>query len=129
MKKAAKVFLILGIIFTFYLIFPIVIGCITISKINSAKRREEIIGWGIASLLLVSTLGGIFTLCISQQEFDGTANLMDKKMEANESVKDIELIDNSLDYIERIKELKQLYDGGALTEGEFALLKSEQLEK
>ena len=39
MKTAAKVFLIIGMILGFYLIFPIVLGSITIRKINEAKSK------------------------------------------------------------------------------------------
>lgn len=128
MKKAAKVFLILAMIFSFYFIFPIIIGSITINRINSAKRREDIIGWGIASLILVSTLGGIFTLCIRDEELAGTGNLSQKEEDSIEPIKEIESVDNALDYIKNIKELKELYDNGALSEEEYARLKSEQLK-
>lgn len=135
MKKAAKVFLIIGMIYSFYLVFPVIVGVKTINRLKIAKSRDELIGWGIASIICVSIIGGIFVLSIPDREFNNRA------IESAESITKTEepvpLIENktqdngtdSLDYIGRIKELKELYDSGALTEQEFNELKAEQLER
>ncbi|MCQ2742686.1 MAG: hypothetical protein MJ239_05245 [Bacilli bacterium] len=69
MKGAAKVFIVLGMIFQFYLIYPLIIGGIALNKLSNAKRKSELIGIGIVSLIFVSTLGGIFILCVRPSDF------------------------------------------------------------
>ena len=147
MRKAAKVFLIIGMIYEFALIFPIIIGSIAINRLNTAKKREELTGIGVAALLLVSTLGGIFMLCVSQEELDRANNVVTteskpleetpvKKIDqkpAEPVIEEVESESNYLeeehnvDYIDNIKELKSLLDAGALTQEEYDILKKEQL--
>lgn len=73
MKTAAKVFIVIGMIFTFYLIFPIVLGVLAIKKIDSATSSSELLGWAIATIFLVSTLGGIFMLFIKDEDLKENA--------------------------------------------------------
>lgn len=73
MKKAAKVFIWFGIIFQFYLIYPIVIGAIALKKIDSATSKNELRNFGIVTLLFCSMLGGIFMLLIDESEFDSSS--------------------------------------------------------
>ena len=73
MKTAAKVFIIIGMIFTFYLIFPIMLGVLAIKKIDSATSSSELLGWAIATIFLVSTLGGIFMLFIKDEDLKENA--------------------------------------------------------
>ena len=148
MRKAAKVFLIIGMIYSFVLVFPIIIGSIAINRLNTAKKREELTGIGVAALLLVSTLGGIFMLCVSQEELDKANNVVPDTSEPQKEIKAKEIEqkpvttpvqeevvyeydyseeDRSVDYIENIKELKTLLDNGALTQEEYDILKKEQL--
>ena len=68
MKTAAKVFLILGIIFSFYLIYPLVLGIIACKKLGNSKDIEEIHNWGIISLILVSIVGGIIMLVMKEED-------------------------------------------------------------
>ena len=68
MKKAAKVFIILGMVIRFYMIYPLVIGSLALKKIDNAKDTSELTVWGVVCLFLVSILGGLFTICIKQEE-------------------------------------------------------------
>ena len=133
MKSAAKVFLIIAMILEFPLIFPVVIGVLTINKINHARSAKELTGWGIASLILVSLLGGVFTLCIKDSDLNPTTPYVvvesPKTVEVKPVEKKEEPVETGLEYIDNIRELKKLYDDGVLTEEEFTQLKKEQLEK
>ena len=68
MKTAAKVFLIIQIIFTFYLIYPLVLGIIACKKLDESKDIKEIHGWGIVCLFLVSLIGGIIMLVMKEED-------------------------------------------------------------
>ena len=104
MKKAAKVFLVIGMILQFYFILPIIFGAITISKINHASSKQEFKGWGVVSIIFVSVLGGIFTLCI-------------KDSELNDNFESYALPNpESDDAADKLRSLKELYDAGGIDE-------------
>lgn len=69
MKTAAKVFIIIGMIFGAIAILPIVFGAITLSKMNKVTRKDEIVVWGVLTLLFCSLLGGIFVLCTTDADY------------------------------------------------------------
>ena len=71
MKTSAKVFIWIGMILGGIVIFPIVVGCFALSKINNAKSRDELQTMGILTTLFCSLLGGIFMLCIKDEELGG----------------------------------------------------------
>lgn len=68
MKTAAKVFNILGMIFGFYLIFPLVLGIIANKKLNECKDIKSIHNWGIVVLLLVNQISGIIMLFMKEDD-------------------------------------------------------------
>lgn len=68
MKTAAKVFLIIQIIFTFWAIYPLVLGIIACKKLDESKDIKEIHGWGIVCLFLVSLIGGIIMLVMKEED-------------------------------------------------------------
>ena len=111
MKKATKAFIIVGMVLGFYCIFPIIVGAIALKRLNEAQTADELRGMGVITLIFCSTVAGILMLCL----------------------KDKDLVDNEIvaknTYIDNIKELKLLYDSGALTEEEYNKLKSEELNK
>jgi len=74
MKTASKVFIWIGMIIQFFLIYPIVIGIFALKKINSATSRDELQTWGIITTLFCSLLGGIFMLCLKDTDLLGTVN-------------------------------------------------------
>ena len=71
MKTAAKVFIILGMIWQFYLIFPIVLGIIALNRLKKANSKDEFgVGWAVVVLLLVNVIAGIILLCMNDYNFD-----------------------------------------------------------
>lgn len=68
MKTAAKVFNILGMIFGFYLIFPLVLGIIANKKLNECKDIKSIHKWGIVVLLFVNQISGIIMLVMKEDD-------------------------------------------------------------
>ncbi len=68
MKTAAKVFIILNMIFLFWAIFPLVVGIIALNKLNSAKSKDDLVAMGIITIFFCSLLGGIFMLLITDDE-------------------------------------------------------------
>jgi hypothetical protein len=68
MKTTIKVFIWIGMIVQFFLIFPIIIGAFALKKIETAKTKDELTGIAIAVLLLVNLVAGILMLTISDQD-------------------------------------------------------------
>ncbi len=60
MKTAAKVFIILSMIFGFWAILPIIFGAIALSQMKTKKPST---GISVCVLIFCSLLGGIFLLC------------------------------------------------------------------
>ncbi|MBU4689834.1 hypothetical protein [Mycoplasma zalophidermidis] len=61
LKTITKVFLIISIIFGFWLIFPLVLGILALKKLDS-NDSDEILVWGIISLLFVNLISGILMI-------------------------------------------------------------------
>ncbi len=66
MKKAAKVFIVLGMLFQFWMVLPLIVGAIALGKMKKAKPS---VGMGICLILFVNPLAGIFTLCSRESEY------------------------------------------------------------
>ena len=70
MKTLAKVFIIIGMIFQCFLIFPLVLGIIALKKLNAAKCKADFsTGWAIVVLLLVNLIAGILLLVMKDEDF------------------------------------------------------------
>ncbi|MBE6577535.1 MAG: hypothetical protein E7653_05305 [Ruminococcaceae bacterium] len=70
MKTVAKVFIILGMIFQCWLIFPLVLGFIALKKLKNAQSRADFsIGFSVVVLLLVNLIAGIVLLCMKDKDF------------------------------------------------------------
>ena len=132
MKTAAKVFLIigmvgnsLGLIFSFLgtplmLILSgcmaaviLLVGIFTFKKLDSAHSKNEIIGWGIASLILVNLIAGILVLCIPESEFEKNGS---EPLSANDLEK-------------KLQELETLRSNGTISEDEYQDLRNRILNK
>lgn len=110
MKTAAKVFIILGIVFTFYLIVPIIIGVIALNKLENVQNKDELTGIAICTLLFCSLLGGIFMLCIPDTEFNSTIGATNGNFEQPRE-------DNRFsDVTKNLSQLKKLLDDGIITQ-------------
>ncbi len=70
MKTTIKVFIWIGMIFQFFLIFPIIVGVMALKKLDQAKTKEEITGMAGAVLLLVNGVAGILMLVITNQDLN-----------------------------------------------------------
>ena len=141
MKTACKVFIILSIVSGFILclfasillipmfidpemIVPLLImfivygafgglavgfGFKALKLVNNAKRADDIsLGWKVVILLLVNQIAGIILLCMKDTDFDPQLAQPQQLPNAD---------------LERIANLKTLYDNGALSEEEFTQLK------
>ena len=125
MKKAAKVFLILGMVLQAILIYPIILGIFAIKKIDNAQSKNDLTTWGIISIFFVSTVGGILMLLIPEEEYSAYAYYRAHHPgETYDTPKS-----NGDNYIQRIKDLKELLDSGAITQEEYDKLKAEELER
>lgn len=125
MKKAAKVFLILGMVVQAILIYPIILGIFAIKKIDNAQSKNDLTAWGIISIFFVSTVGGILMLLIPEEEYSAYAYYRAHHQgETYDTPKS-----NGDNYIQRIKDLKELLDSGAITQEEYDKLKAEELER
>ena len=68
MKTAAKVFIIINMIFLFWLIFPLVVGILALGKLNTAKKKDDLVVMGVITILFCSLLGGVFMLLVTDEE-------------------------------------------------------------
>jgi len=69
MKTAAKVFIILGMIFGCIAILPLIFGGITLSKMKTATCKSDMLVWGILDIFFVGLIGGILILCVSDEDW------------------------------------------------------------
>ena len=108
MRKAARVFLILGMIFQCYLIFPVVLGIFANRCLTNAKTKDDLRTWGILSIIFVSVLGGIFMLCVRDEELQGDEA-------SSVAPREIPSKKLSLEYAgEKLVQLRKLYDDGII---------------
>lgn len=70
MKTVAKVFIIIGMIFQCYMIFPLILGIIALKKLNKAEKKDDFgIGWGVVVLIFVNLIAGIVLLCMNDENY------------------------------------------------------------
>ncbi|MCD8372056.1 MAG: zinc ribbon domain-containing protein [Clostridia bacterium] len=63
---AAKVFIIIGMVCTFYLILPLIFGGIALSQMKYGKPSA---GIGVCVLLFCNIIGGILLLCSNDKNY------------------------------------------------------------
>ena len=112
MKTAAKVFIWIGMICQFYLIFPVVVGIIALTKIKKATRKEDLIAIGVVTIIFCNALGGIFMLNIDEK------SLLAKSIPQTTG-------SSNLDNLETLYKMKE---EGLITEEEFTQKKQEILK-
>ena len=100
-----------------------------VQKLDDPKTsKDELTTWGIIAIFTVSFLGGLFMLLLPLEEKNN--DYVDvKSTPKSDSTSDSSSDTNSFEYIEKIKELKDLYDSGAISEKEFIDLKAKLLNK
>lgn len=72
MKKTATVFIWIGMIIQFFLIYPIIVGIFALKTLEKAKNKNDLQTMGILTALFCSLLGGIFMLSIKDVEISDT---------------------------------------------------------
>lgn len=70
MKTIAKVFIIIGMVFGFWCIVPLLIGIFALQKLDTATNVADIRGWGIAVLFLVNFIAGIVMLTMTDEQLN-----------------------------------------------------------
>lgn len=73
---AAKIFIIIGMIFQFFLIFPIIVGAIALSKLDKVTKKEDLTTMGILVLLFCNLIAGIIILTITNEDLGRKENVL-----------------------------------------------------
>lgn len=68
MKTAAKVFIIISMVFSFWVIIPLIVGILALNRLKTASTKDDLIGVGICTLLFCSVIGGILLLCMTDND-------------------------------------------------------------
>ena len=108
MKTTIKVFIILGMIFAFYLIFPIVVGIFALKALNEARNAKDLTTMGVLTLIFCNAIAGILMLLIKDED------LLSNECE---SIEDRKVSDDSV--YQSLIQLKKLFDDHIITEEEF----------
>ncbi|PAK21053.1 hypothetical protein CJJ23_03950 [Mycoplasmopsis agassizii] len=74
MKGLAKVFIVIGTIFTFWTIIPIFTAHLAMKKLRTATDKNDLTVAAILAMFFNSILGGIFMLFVSNKELAENAN-------------------------------------------------------
>ena len=61
------IFIATGVLLLLFLIAIIIVGCISLKKIENAKTKSELIPWAIVSIFFLSDIGGVLLLCSKQK--------------------------------------------------------------
>jgi hypothetical protein len=76
MKKAAKIFLVIGMLLTFFLIYPPFIGITAYRKLDDENTtKEDLTLWGILSLFFVSPIAGLLILLLKPEDLDQSQSM------------------------------------------------------
>lgn len=102
MKKAARVFIWIGMICQFFLVYPIVVGVIALQRLNEARKKEEIQTIGILTLLFCNMVSGIIMLTMTDRD------LSQNKIVKMESVSEGQVVYNSTKLLHKIFSLSIL---------------------
>lgn len=71
MKDLAKIFIWIGIVTSFFLIFPIFVGLSALKKIDNAKTKAELGATPILVFFFVSPIAGIVLFVIDDKALAG----------------------------------------------------------
>lgn len=112
MKTAAKVFIIIGMIFQFFFILPIVFGILALRELDEGKKSTWL---GVCLILFCSTLGGVFFLI---SDVDQKKTSKTKQIETNHD-----------EHVDLLRRYKQLLDDGVITQEEYDEKRREILDR
>ena len=94
----------------------IIVGRITLRKMENAKSKDELFSISIICLIFCSIISGIILLCLDENEFEEG-----KKIESG--VSNLEALETKLN------KLKSLKESGAISEEEYNELRKRTIEK
>ena len=135
MKKLAKFFIWISIIFQFWLILPLIIGILALNKLDSAKNKDELLVMSILTTLFCSVIAGIFMFCIKEEELnEDYYNMTKKQKQENEDTKNITnssefKLPDTKDLTKELEKLKKLYEDKLITEEEYNQMRSKAISK
>ena len=114
MKDITRVFIIAGMILGGWLIFPLIVGCVVLSKFENAKDIKELKIISIICLLFCSLVGGILMLSLTNEEL--------RSDNVNNNSK---IVNNKKETINKIDCLCELHQNSLINDEEFAKFKRE----
>ncbi len=94
----------------------IIVGRITLRKMENAKSKDELFSISIICLIFCSIVSGIILLCLDENEFEEG-----KKIESG--VSNLEALETKLN------KLKSLKESGAISEEEYSELRKRTIDK
>lgn len=114
MKDVTRVFIIVGMILGGWLIFPLIVGCVVLSKFENAKDIKELKVISIICLLFCSLVGGILMLSLTNKDLNSD-NV------SNDSI----IVNNKEEMINKIDSLCRLHENNLINDDEFIKFKKE----
>ena len=127
MKTAAKIFIIISMVVGCWLIFPLIVGGIALSRLNKATSKDELVGVAICTLLFCNTIAGILMLCMSDDDLRGNRKTVDVKPEPNTTSSTGNA--NTEEITKRLRQLEDMKNGGIITEEEYKKMREEILRE
>lgn len=142
MKTAAKVMIIISMVFGCWLVFPIVFGILALIKLDEVKKKDDLLVWAILSLFLVNIVAGIIMLCMSDEDLKENNKVKKEEQVSPNNVVEAEAyvvnddintkkenykeFQTSIDKLEKLYELKEKK---IISEEEYENLKKDLLKK
>ena len=72
------IFIATGVLLSILLIAIIIVGCISLKKIENVKTKSELIPWAIVSIFFLSDIGGVLLLCSKQKVIEEIDSQLEK---------------------------------------------------
>ena len=94
----------------------IIVGRITLRKMENAKSKDELFSISIICLIFCSIVSGIILLCLDENEFEEG-----KKIESG--------VSNLVALETKLNKLKSLKESGAISEEEYSELRKRTIDK
>ena len=126
MKTAAKIFIIISMVAGFWLIFPLVVGGIALSRLNNATSKDELVGIGICTLLFCNVISGILMLCMTDDDLrENRKTVYVKETVVTNPTGSV----NTDEITKRLRQLEDMKNGGIITEDEYKKMREEILKE
>lgn len=123
MKTASKVFIIIGMIFGCIWVIPLIVGFVALSKLGTARCKNDLTAIAVLTLLFCSLLGGIFMLCISDEELKANNAAPNKSATVTPETKD-----NKNDLAANLEKINKLKEQGLIDEKEYKELRKRTID-